>query len=265
MIRRRAGSGDGAEGMGAVTSGYGEVLHREAQALAELAALRLDPVYLGIGPARGDGRLVLVLPGLFGNDLYLQPLRGWLQRIGYHPLRSTLALNAGCPNRLREQVERELRLRMARRAGPVALIGHSRGGMLAWALASRLQAEASHLILLGSPAGAVVEMLRSDPAADPASIPAASFVVDAGRRAMRLLDPDCDFPTCGCQYPDDLRRPLSPATRMLSIYSRDDRIVPPSACPVPGARNVEVGGTHSGLAYNRAVYPEVATFLASTA
>ena len=245
-----------------MTSRRGEVLRREAQALAELAALRLDPVHFGAGLPRGDGRLVLVLPGLFGNDFYLQPLHGWLQRLGYRPLRSTIALNAGCPNRLREQVERELRSQMGRQAGPGALIGHSRGGILGWALASRLQDEASHLVLLGSPAGAVVEMLRRDAAADPAAIPAASFVVEAGRQATRLLDPDCDFPTCNCQYPEDLRRPLSSTTRILSVRSRDDQIVGPQACIVSGARNVEVGGSHSGLVYNRAVYPELAAFIA---
>jgi triacylglycerol lipase len=247
-----------------MASGEGNVLRREALALAELAALRLDPVYAGFGLPRGDGRLILVVPGLFGNDLYLQPLRGWLQRIGYRPVRSTLALNAGCPNRLRDQVEAELRSRMARHPGRVALIGHSRGGMLAWAMASRLQDEVSHLILLGSPAQAVVEMLQRPSDAEQnalSALPAASVVVDAGRRAMRLLDPDCAFPDCGCPYVEDLRRPLHVATHVLSIYSRDDPIVHPSACPVPGARNVEVRGTHSGLVYNRAVYHELAGFL----
>jgi triacylglycerol lipase len=247
-----------------VPSGQGNPLRREALALVELAALRLDPIYLGLGVPRGDGRLVLVLPGLFGNDLYLQPLRGWLRRLGYRPLRSTIALNAGCPNRLREQVEGELRAPMSRHPGAVALVGHSRGGMLAWALATRLHEQASHLAMLGSPANAVVEMLRRDPAADPASIPAASAVVEAGRRAMRLLDPDCEFPTCGCAYPADLRRPLSAFTRILSVYSREDQIVAPNASRVPGARNVEVDGTHSGLVYNRAVYRTLAPFLAES-
>ncbi|HEU0193833.1 MAG TPA: alpha/beta fold hydrolase, partial [Gaiellales bacterium] len=188
------------------------MLRREAQALTELTALRLDPVYLGAGLPRGRGGPVLVLPGLFGNDLYLQPLRGWLLRLGYRPMRSTIALNAGCPNRLREQVEAELRARRPR-SGPVALIGHSRGGMLAWALASRLQSDAACLALLGSPAGAVVGMLRRGDSAVIPSISAAASVVKAGQQAMRMLDPHCTFPTCGCPYPEDLRRPLSPTTR----------------------------------------------------
>ena len=240
-----------------------EVMRREAQALAELAALRLDPLFLGFGVPRGDGRLVLVLPGLFANDLYLQPLRGWLQRIGYRPVRSTIVLNVRCPNLMREQVEAVLLERMRQHPGPVAIVGHSRGGMLAWSLASRLQDQVSHVALLGSPVGAVVEMLRQDPAANPSSIPAASFVVDAGRRAMRLFDPDCAYPTCGCPYPEDLRRPLSPSTRILSVFSREDQVVPASASHVPNARNLEVTGTHSGLVYNRAAYRALGEFLAT--
>ena len=91
-----------------MTDDQGEILRREAQALGELTALHRDPVFYGRGVPRGDGRVVLVVPGLFGNDMYLQPLRVWLTRIGYSPARSTLSINAGCPDRLRTQVERSL-------------------------------------------------------------------------------------------------------------------------------------------------------------
>jgi hypothetical protein len=49
----------------------------------------------------------------------------------------------------------------------------------------------------------------------------------------------------------------------LAVYSKDDQIVAPAACQFAGATNVEVTGTHSGLVYNRAVYPTMARFLAS--
>ena len=241
-----------------------DILRREAAALAELAALQRDPAYLGVGLPRGDGRLVLVLPGLFGNDFYLQPLHHWLRRLGYRSTHSTLLVNAGCPERLRTQVEVKLRERRERRPGPVALIGHSRGGMLAWAIASRLQDDASHLVLLGSPAPAVVAMMSAGIGPDHRTV-ARGSVANAGRRSLQLLDPDCNVPDCGCPYTQDLRRDLSPRTRVLAVYSRDDQIVSPAACQVaPGiGTNVEVTGTHSGLVYNRAVYPTLARFLAS--
>jgi len=245
------------------SSSNADILRREAAALGELAALQLDPCFAGVGVPRGDGRTVLVLPGLFGNDFYLQPLHRWLRRIGYRPASSTLSINAGCPDRLRTQVETGLRRIRRRHPGPVALIGHSRGGMLAWAIASRLQDEASHLVLLGSPAPAVVAAIRAASGGDYAKV-ATSPVAAAGRQSLKLLDPDCTVPECGCPYTDDLRRDLSVDTRILAIFSRDDQIVTSAACQVPGATSLEVRGTHSGLVYNRAVYPPVARFLADS-
>ena len=57
----------------------------ESRALGELAALHSSPVFWGRDVKRGDGRLVIVVPGLFGNDVYLGPLRDWLRRMGYQP------------------------------------------------------------------------------------------------------------------------------------------------------------------------------------
>ncbi len=236
-------------------------LYREPFAAAELAQLVCDPVYYGAGLPRGDGRLVAVLPALFANDLYLYPLHIWLRRMGYSPVRSTLTINAGCPDRLASQIEAELRNRM-RPETKVAIIGHSRGGILARAIAARLQDEVSHLIVLGSPIGALPGIYEPAPDGAAAFPPASRLILDASTQARRLLDPDCAVPHCGCPFINDIRRPLGPGTRVVCIYSRDDPIVLPVACHLPGARNVEVGGTHSGLVYNRAVYRELAAALA---
>jgi pimeloyl-ACP methyl ester carboxylesterase len=240
-----------------------EVVRREAQAFGELAALHRDPVFYGRGIPRGDGRSVVVIPGLFGNDVYLQPLRIWLMRIGYSPQRSNLMINAGCPDRLRARIEQTLPDSDDHRRQPICLIGHSRGGMLAWAIASRLQERASHLALLGSPAPAVVAMMAQGGVLSPSTV-AKSSVADAGARALKLLDPDCTVPNCGCPYTEDLRRPLSPATRVLSIYSRDDPIVRPQASRITIGDNIEINGSHSGLVHNRAALPPLARFLAAT-
>ena len=195
---------------------------------------------------RGDGRLVLVLPGLFANDLYLHPLRKWLTRVGYRPVRSTLAINVGCPERLCVQIESELARQQERHGGPIAIIGHSRGGILARAIAARLQADAATLVLLGSPVGAVLRMPSWSAAEIAADPPARRRVTDAGTSVRRMIDPDCNVPECGCAFPPDLRRKLHKKTKVVSIYSRDDPIVPAAACPVAGARNVEVGDRTRG-------------------
>ena len=76
---------------------------REARAFEEYLALQRDPVLRGEGVPPGDGRRVLVLPGLFSNDVYLATVRVWLARIGYTPVASGVALNVGCPRRLWER------------------------------------------------------------------------------------------------------------------------------------------------------------------
>jgi hypothetical protein len=117
----------------------------------------------------------------------------------------------------------------------------------------------SHLVLLGSPVGGI---LRSGVMSASRRPPANKRVVDAGTRARRFLDPDCDVPACGCPFPEDLTAPLAKSTRVISIFSRDDPIVPASACRITGGRNFEVRGTHSGLAYNVGVYQVLSDVLA---
>jgi pimeloyl-ACP methyl ester carboxylesterase len=242
--------------------GQQDPIRIEGQAFAELAALHTSPVFWGRNVPRGDGRLVVVVPGLFGNDLYLRPLRDWLRRMGYRPARSSLTINAGCPERLLNTIEHGVQRQLEASTGPVALIGHSRGGMLCWAFASRLGSRVSHLALVGSPAPAVVEMFRREQGFSPAGV-AHSAVASAGQRAMKLFDPDCTVPECGCPYVQDIRRPLSPSTKVLSISSRDDPIVAAGATEVRGGENVTVSGSHGGLAHNRAVFEHLGRFLAT--
>ncbi len=232
----------------------------EPLALAELAQLAVSPIYRGADVSKGGSRSVLVIPALFTGDLYLYPMRNWLRRQGYDAMTSTLVMNAGCPERLCRRIETALQRRMTTTSERVVLIGNSRGGILARAIAARLQDEVSHLILLGSPIGAFAEGLRSRAEIYP-GLTTARVLLGASARARRLLDPDCNVPACGCPFPDDFQRPLSAQTKVVSIYSRDDPIVPPTACPVAGARNVEVAGTHSGLVYNREVYEELSLSL----
>jgi triacylglycerol lipase len=233
-----------------------DVWTREASAWAELAQLMSDPLYWA-PPRTGDGRPVLVIPGLFGNDLYLGPLRSWLNRTGYRAIRSDLWVNAGCPERLTRRIQDYLK-REIKDGERLAIIGHSRGGLLGRTIATRMQEQVSHLILLGSPVGGVTRWAE---ATGYVGAPAGAQVRQAGDRARRVLDPDCNVPDCGCPFPGDFLRPLHPETKVVSIYSPDDPIVPWRACRVPGAHNVPVSGTHSGLAFNRGVYRELSQVL----
>jgi triacylglycerol lipase len=245
-------------------SGLSSVMIREMLTMVDLGALLADPVFYGIGVPRGDGKPVVVIPGLLGNDLYLQPLRRWLGCVGYSPVRSTLLFNAGCMQRLREQIHREITRRTETDPRPIALIGHSRGGVMAWALASQFREKVSHLVLLGSP----VASFRASVASGNPYAPAGAV----GRMLMRtseefrkILDPDCDYPNCGCTLVNDVVSHLSARTAILSIHGSEDLVVREVAQSTTDGQNVLVNASHVGLVYNAQVYRALGRFLAERA
>jgi pimeloyl-ACP methyl ester carboxylesterase len=228
---------------------------------AELGRLLIGPVF-GAKGERGDGRVVMVIPGLFGGDFYLEPLRAWLRRIGYTAIRSTLTVNAGCLLRLRDQVQTQIADWEERKTGPVALVGHSRGGVIAWSIATQMGDRVSHLAVLGSP----LTVYRQSAASGqdvPRRTQMGRLLGQASNFARRMLDPDCNFPACNCAFVRDMDRSLSPTTAFLSIIGRDDEVVPPESSGIPAEQIIEVGGGHAALVYNPEVYHALGRFLAT--
>jgi triacylglycerol lipase len=234
---------------------------REMLTMVDMGALLADPAFYGIGVPRGDGKLVVVLPGLLGSDLYLQPLRRWLGWVGYSPVRSTLDFNAGCLQRLREQVHQEIVRRMNGDSRPIALIGHSRGGVMAWALASQLQERVSHLVLLASPVERFRDSIETGKPLAGAG-PVGQMLRRISDELIQILDPDCNYPNCGCALVSDLISPLSPRTSILSIRGGDDLLVGKMAPTASDGETLEVKASHVGLVYNPQVYRALGRFLA---
>jgi pimeloyl-ACP methyl ester carboxylesterase len=236
------------------------VMMREMTMWVDFAALLADPVFYGIHVPRGDGKLVVLIPGFMGNDLYLMPMLNWLGRIGYTPVRSSLNLSAGCMHRSCEEVKAQIDRQLKRKQRQVALIGHSRGGAIAWALASQMQEQVSHLVLLGAGLPGFQRSVESGTHNLRLS-GLTRMLLHANQLSRRVLDPHCLFPSCECPFSDHAERPLSTATRLVSIYGSDDLVIPEGAKMVDGAL-VHIRTAHVGLVYHPEVYRTLGRFLA---
>lgn len=232
---------------------------REFRWQVELGRLMADPVWYGGGVPRGDGSSVLLVPGFLAGDQSLSVMASWLRRIGYRPRRAGIAWNVHCSDAALTSLEVVLQHASMRAGGSkVAIIGHSRGGHFAKALASRHPDLVSRVISLGSGLD------------DPFSISEPTRLAVEGVRRLLARDQQrkqdgCFTMSCLCRYSGDFRAPFPASVPLTSIYSKGDGVVRWQACVVPYARCVEVRGSHIGLAFNRHAYREIARTLADSA
>lgn len=212
--RRRSGAPRSPSGRRRDAALAGELALRAWQPAAEFGRLLADPIFWGWGAPRGDGHPVIVLPGLFAGDTYLQPLRDWLSRIGYKPVRSGLDRNPGWSEELVRDLGDIAGQAYNRNGRRVTIIGHSMGGTLARSIAVRQPQLVRQVIALGSP-----------------------LMMSRGQIPESVL--------------------------MTAIYTREDRIVrhPGATARDANARNLEVRGSHVGLAGNPEVYRLLARVL----
>ena len=184
---------------------------------------------------RGDGHPVLVLPGLMTGDPATLVLRTALRALGHNVSGWSLGTNRGPTGRV-VQTLRERLDRLHRTSGQrVSLVGWSLGGLYAQELARAAPSSVRGLITLGTP------VVRSAP-----WVRTASGIVDGGSRLLRAA---AELPRPWAER-GSLRVPAT------SVYTRGDGIVHWSSCryEVRARReNVEVRGSHLGLACNPAV------------
>lgn len=199
----------------------------------------------------------MLLPGFLAGDYTLGTMAFWLRRLGYRPFGCGFLLNADCSDRALHRLEdtvRDLHLRYGRR---VALIGHSRGGHFAKALAVRHPEQVSHVLSLGGGLSRPYDI----------SVPtlAAVAAVRAVRRrtSHRARDRGCLSEGCACSFAQAYAARFPPDVRLTSIYTKADGVVRWRSCAVPYAHNVEVTGSHVGLAFNRKAYRAIADALSA--
>jgi pimeloyl-ACP methyl ester carboxylesterase len=218
----------------------------EGRLAAEYVNLIRDPVFYGRGVARGDGRSVLLIPGFLAGDQSLQTMQAWLRRLDYLPALSGIRFNVRHSEETVTGVLEKLYVHHRRTRQKVALVGHSRGGLLAKVIADRNPEMVSQVIALGSPLTSAYDVH-----------PVTLAAVRAARLYNRLR----------YRAPWDSEKAfmeqlaLPPAVPVTSIYTRSDGVVNWKACLRDDVQQLEVSGSHGGLGVNAEVYRHLARLL----
>jgi pimeloyl-ACP methyl ester carboxylesterase len=252
-------------------------IRRELRAGAEFSALLRSKIFRAPPRAPEPGLPVLLITGVYANDATMRPLAVWLRRMGYSPKRAGLRFNADCSEAEMGRLEARLERAAERAARPAAIVGWSRGGLFARALAVRRPDLVSGIVTLGSPLlnplGYVHPVLHLaleatstlgdrgvpgllshscadewalDGATDPSPISRALIA-----RTRRLL---ADGERCCERFWGEVRAPFPNGVSFVSMYSKTDAIVQWHACLDPHARHVEVDASHCGMGVSVHVY-----------
>ncbi|MDO8432245.1 MAG: alpha/beta fold hydrolase [Candidatus Binatus sp.] len=202
---------------------------------------------------RANSKTVMLIPGFMAGDVTLAPMANFCRWLGHRAVFAGIWSNSQCP---RESVE-HLSSRLARTAdrwdSPIVVIGHSLGGIYARELAHRNPQLVERVITLGSP----IRWPRDS--SNHAVAAVARSMARIRGKAERCLSEAC---SCGLRMSETSPKDV-PTT---VVYSRTDGVVHWQSCvdnsDAPTIENVEVLGSHVGMAFSADVYRVIAARLA---
>jgi pimeloyl-ACP methyl ester carboxylesterase len=212
------------------------------------------PLALSVARRAAAPKAVITIPGFTGTDETVAPLNDALNNLGYTAESWGLGLNRGIPDRARfEQQTNQIAKRASRLAettgAPVALVGHSLGGMYAREIGRRFPDLVDRIVTMGSPA----HVAPLDPAVTGLPLRRGRPFGRRDRDHIFSDDPPAGIP-------------------LVAIYSRLDGIAPVRTTQIPGnylfdaqgtpRENIEILCSHMGMAVNPLVQIVVADRLA---
>ncbi|GAA1732701.1 alpha/beta hydrolase [Aeromicrobium alkaliterrae] len=223
--------------------------------LCELAGMPMTFIRLASGLSgltstspRGDGHMVLVLPGFTATDHTTLPMRHYLEDLGYLTSGWNLGWNLGITPDDEATLE-QLIADLAAEHGPITVVGWSLGGVYAREAARRRPELVRDVITMGTP-------IRGREGTE--------WIV----RWFRLLNPAA----ADDLTPEGAERHAQPLPMpMTAIWSPRDGVVSGPACRVreedegPLAHNVRVDAAHRGMGFDLGVLRALADALAASA
>jgi pimeloyl-ACP methyl ester carboxylesterase len=226
----------------------------------EAAALMRSDVWRGAGVPAGGGRPVLLIPGFMAGDGTLTTMARWLQASGWRTQRAGFRANVACSEDACLRLEERLEEFATETGARVAIVGQSRGGVLAKALAARRPDLVSGIVTLGSP-------VLSQLAVHPLVLAQVLLVGALGTgRIPGLFSMSCLRGECCEPFRGDLARDFPPEVGYIAVYSRTDGIVDWRVCLDPAASDhVEIPASHCGMSLNHHAYRAVAVALGAFA
>jgi len=231
-------------------------LWREGRIGLELAGLLRDPVFRGDAIPDGRGQPVMLIPGFLAGDDSLRLMAGWLGRNGYRPVRAGMRMNVGCSGQGTGRLERKLEEVVSEQGQRAAIVGQSRGGHFAKALAARRPDLVSGIVTLGSPQ---LDAFAINPIVW-GGVMAVGALGTLGRRG--LFGHGCLEGDCCKEFWDQVRGEKLPrGVGYVSVYSRTDGVVSWRSCLDPAAKLVEIRSSHCGMAVSRQSYRAIADSL----
>jgi pimeloyl-ACP methyl ester carboxylesterase len=197
---------------------------------------------------RSDAPAVLLIPGFMAGDSSLTVLRRWLGRRGHRVRMSGMLANVDCAGRIVTRLEAQLEDLAEVSGAPVVLIGQSRGGALARALAVRSPDRVAGVVMLGSP-------VRDSLAVAPHVLRTVRWLARLGDlRVPGLFSTSCRDGDCCEDFREALTAPLAEGMSLVSFHSRSDAIVDWRACVDPHGEQVEIDSSHCGMSVHPDVY-----------
>jgi triacylglycerol lipase len=227
-------------------------LWREGLLGLEAAALMRSPVWRGDGVARGEGRPVLLIPGFLAGDGSLGVMTRWLRTMGYRTRKAGIRANVDCSEAVCRALEERLEMMADATGSRVAIVGQSRGGLIAKALAVQRPDLVSGIVALGSPSARMLSV-------HPAVLGSIGVVGALGTLGLpHLFTVRCLRGHCCTRFRHSLMCDFPEDVGFMAVYSKQDGIVHWRACLDPQADElIEVRSSHCGMAVNSACYQVV--------